>query len=100
MDDKKLLQTLVEESLISEELAQQITVESARSEKSAEDILYARHLLDEVSIAKAKSKILGLPYEKVKADAITDELLKLIPAETAGAEHMVPLAVKAKLLVA
>jgi len=99
MDDKKLLQTLIEESLISEELAQQITVESAQSGKSAEEILYARHLLDEVSVAKAKSKILGIPYEKVKADTITDELLKLIPEETASAYHIVPLALNDKLLV-
>jgi len=84
---------------MSEELAQQITVESSQTGKSVEDILYARHLLDEVSIAETKSKILGIPYQKVKPENITEELLKVIPEETVGAYQVVPMSLKNKVLV-
>jgi len=99
MDDKTFLRSLIEGTLISEELAQQITVESSQTGKSVEDILYARHLLDEVSIAKTKSKILGIPYQKVKPENITEELLKVIPEETVGAYQVVPMSLKNKVLV-
>jgi len=97
MDDKKFLKALVQETLISEELAQQITVESSQTGKSAEEILYTRHLIDEVTAAKTKSKLLGIPYQKVKPENITEELLKFVPQETAEAYSVVPMALKDKV---
>jgi len=60
MDEKKLLQALIAQSLLSEELAQQITVESSQLGESIENLIYKRHLLDDVSVAKAKSEVLGI----------------------------------------
>ena len=99
MDDKKLLQNLIDNSLISQELAQQITVESTQSREPIEEILYKRHLLDDVSVAKAKSEILGIPYQKVNQESITNELLKIIPEETASAYKIIPLLLKENQLV-
>ena len=99
MDERRLLQALVAQSLISEELAQQLTVESSQSGEPIEGILYKRRLLDEVSVAKAKSEVVGIPYQKINVDAIGDELLKLIPEETANAYKFVPMSKKDNLLV-
>src|SRR3989344_3120716 len=99
MDERKLLQTLIGQSLISEELAQQITVEASQTGESVEDLMRKRHLLDNVSIAKAKSEVLGIPYQKVNPDNITDELLKIIPGETANAYEVIPMSKKENLLV-
>ena len=99
MDERKLLQTLIAQSLLSEELAQQITVESAQSGESIEDLIYKRRLLDEISVAKAKSEVLGIPYQKVNVEAITDDLIKLIPEETANAYRVIPMQRKDSLLV-
>jgi len=99
MDEKKLLKNLIDNSLISEELAQQITVESSQSRESIENIIYKRHLLDEVSVAKAKSEVLGISYQKINLDSITEDLIKIIPEETASAYKVVPLSLKDNQLV-
>jgi len=99
MEEKKFLQALIAQSLISEELAQQLIVQASQSRESVEDLIYKRRLLDEVSVAKAKSEVLGIPYQKVDADKITDELLGIIPGETASAYRMIPLSQKGDMLV-
>lgn len=99
MDDKALLNTLIEGSLLSHELSQQIVLEAKQSDKTAEQIMYDRHLLDEESIAEAKSKLLGIPYKKIDISKITDEVLKLIPEETAGSYFVIPLELSDKTLV-
>ncbi len=100
MDDKTLLDALIGESLISEELAQQIRQDAVQSGKSAEDVMYERNFLDEVTVAETKSKILGIPYKKVDVGKISDETLKLIPEETASTYNIVPLSLEGKTLVA
>lgn len=98
MDDKTLVDALVQDSLISVELAEQILKEAAVSGKSAEEVIYSRRLVDESTIAEAKSKILGIPYRKVKPGDISDVVLKLIPEETATTYGVVPLALQDKML--
>ncbi len=99
MDDKALLAALTEETLISEELAQKILKEATDTRQSAEEIIYARRLVDEAAVAEAKSKLLGIPYRRVKADEVSAEVLKLIPQETATTYKVVPLELKNKMLI-
>ncbi len=99
MDDRILSQTLVKNSLISDELAQKLLTEGKASGKSLEEIIYTRRLLDEVSVAKAKSEILGIPYKAIEPDTIAEEVLRLIPEETARNYKLVPLSRDPKMLV-
>jgi len=99
MDEKKLLQALVKQSLISEELAQQLTLEASQTGTSVEGMIYKKRLLDEESVAKAKSEILGIPYQKVKPDSIGEDLLQMIPEETASAYKVIPLSKDEDMLV-
>ncbi|MEX2033404.1 MAG: ATPase, T2SS/T4P/T4SS family [Candidatus Colwellbacteria bacterium] len=98
MDDKTLVDALVQDSLISVELAEQILKEAAVSGRSAEEVIYGRRLVDEATIADIKSKILGIPYRKVKPGDISDAMLKLIPEETATTYAVVPLTLQDKML--
>ncbi|MDP2650695.1 MAG: ATPase, T2SS/T4P/T4SS family [bacterium] len=97
MDDKTLVDALVQDSLISVELAGQILKEAAVSGRSAEEVIYGRRLVDEATVADTKSKILGIPYRKVKPGDISDAMLKLIPEETAMTYAVVPLELKDKM---
>jgi len=98
MDDKTLVDALVQDSLISVELAGQILKEATVSGRSAEEVIYSRRLVDEATVADTKSKILGIPYRKVKLDDISDAMLKLIPEETATTYGVVPLTLQDKML--
>ena len=59
--------------------------------KGAEEILTSRNLVPEKAIAEAKSVMLGIPYTPVTLSDISDEVLKLIPEETAKTYQVVPL---------
>ncbi len=100
MNDRQLIEALIKKTLLSEELGQKLILESGQTGKSVEDILYTRHLLDEVSVAEAKSEILSIPYKKIKPDEITEDLIKIIPLETATTYGFVPLSRDGKMLVA
>lgn len=99
MDDKALIDALVQDSLISVELGEQILNEASVSKKSAEEIIYSRRLVDEATVAGVKSKILGIPYRKIKPNDIPEAVLKLIPEETATTYAVIPLELKNKMLI-
>jgi type IV pilus assembly protein PilB len=99
MNDKSLLDALVKKGILSQELAAKILQEASFSKKSAEDLLHNRRLADDVSVAQVKSEMLGVPYQKVKMDELTPELLKLIPEEIVASYHVIPLMKTKDMLV-
>ncbi len=82
MDNKILLQELVKQSLLSDEISKKLLQEAVLIRKNAEDLIYERRLVPEDKIASVKSRILGVPYKKIKIEEISDEVLKLVPEET------------------
>ncbi len=99
MDDKALVEALIKKSLLLSETGQKLLTEAAQVRQSVESLIYGRHLIDEIEVAKAKSELLGIPYKKVDFDKISDDLLKLIPEETAQTYHVIPLSHDDKMLV-
>lgn len=99
MNDKTLLDALVKRGILSQELAAKILQEASFSKKSAEDLLHNRRLADDVSVAQVKSEALGVPYQKVKMEDLTPELLKLIPEEIVASYHVIPLMKTKDMLV-
>jgi len=99
MTDKELFQEFVKRKLLDEKIAERVLRDASFSGKSAEEILYAERLVDEIAIAKAKSEILGAPYKKVNPESIDDNLLKVIPRDTSMAYRVVPLERTRDLLV-
>lgn len=99
MDEKQLLDNLVSDGLLSTELADKIMKETSLLGKSAEEIIYERRLAPEEEIAQIKSKLLKVPYKKIKPEEITKELLANIPEEVARTYKVIPLSKSKDLLV-
>lgn len=99
MDNKQLLDILVKKNLLAQGLADRLVAESAQTSKSAEDIIYARRLVEETAVAQAKSEAFGIPYKKMKAEDIPEDVLGLIPAETVQTYKVAPLSLADNMLV-
>ncbi len=99
MDNKTFLEELTKETILSEELAKKTLQEASVTGKSAEELVFDRRLVDEETVAKIKSRILNVPYKKVKIEEVTDELLKAIPEETVRNYKVIPISKTPDLLV-
>lgn len=99
MDDKKLLDELVSGGLLNRQQADRLLTEAALIKKRAEDLIADRQLADETAVAKIKSRLLNVPYKKISPEEVSDDLLKLIPEETAANYQAVPLSRDQKMLV-
>ncbi len=99
MDDQILFQELVKRNLLPKEDSEKILRDARLSKKSAEDLLYDHHLIDEVEVAKVKSQIIGVPYKKFNLSEISDDLLKLIPENTSRNYKVFPLQKTKDMLV-
>lgn len=99
MDDKKLLAALIEAKLLTGEVAGRLETDAVSLKKDVEALIYQRNLIKEEEVAKAKSKVLGIPYKKVDLEQIPAELFQLIPKETATSYKIVPISKSDNLLV-
>ncbi|MDP3953746.1 MAG: GspE/PulE family protein [bacterium] len=99
MDGNVLLNNLIAKSLVSNEDAKKLLADSINLHKSVEDIILERRLVDEVELAKAKSEIIGIPYSVVDKSALSNEILSLVPENTAKAYRVVPLRLEGQMLV-
>jgi len=99
MDNKIFLQELVKQGLLSDALSQKILQEAFLLRKNPEDLIYERRLVDEETLAKIKSRVLAVPYKKIKIEDIADEILKLVPEETVRNYKVTPLSRSADTLI-
>ncbi len=98
MDSKNLLQELVKEGLLSEEASRKILQDANLARRTVEDLIYEQRLVDEESVANAKSRLFNIPYKKIKPEEIPEELLKLIPEETVRNYKTIPVERSGNLL--
>ncbi|OGY64753.1 MAG: hypothetical protein A3I24_02365 [Candidatus Harrisonbacteria bacterium RIFCSPLOWO2_02_FULL_41_13b] len=99
MENNRLLTALVEAKLLNSGDASKLEADSVSLKKDAESLIYQRHLISEEELAKVKGKILGIPYKKIDSKQIKDDLLELIPKETAFSYKIVPLSKVDNMLV-
>lgn len=99
MDPKVLLEDLVSKNILDKEGSDKILRESFLTQKSIEEIIYAKRLVDEVVLAKAKSALLKVPFKKVKADEVDKEVFQYISEDIARTYKMVPLSKTDEMLV-
>ncbi|KKS82681.1 MAG: type II secretion system protein E [Candidatus Wolfebacteria bacterium GW2011_GWC1_43_10] len=100
MENKILTDKLLEQKLLSPEIAQKILQESSFSKKPVEEMIYERRLVPEESFLKIKSQILNVPFKQIDPQSIPEEVIKLIPEETVRNFKVVPLSSQDGLLVA
>ncbi|MFA4999123.1 MAG: ATPase, T2SS/T4P/T4SS family [Parcubacteria group bacterium] len=99
MDARILADKLIERSVLSDELAQKLITESRDTGKSFEDIILTRKLVDDVTLAQVKSAALKIPYQKVDPASVSEQVLTLIPEETARNYKIAPLAVSGNMVI-
>jgi hypothetical protein len=99
MDSRTLANKLVERSVLSDELAQKLIMESHDTGKAFEDIIQTRKLVDDGTIAQVKAETLKIPYQKVDPATVTDKILALIPEETARNYKVAPLGVSGEMAI-
>ncbi|MDP3014867.1 MAG: GspE/PulE family protein [bacterium] len=99
MDNKTFLQELIKQGFLTEDIAKKLLQESSLTRKNAEELIYERRLIDEEILANAKSRILSVPYKKIKIEEIDDELLKLIPEETVRNYKVIPISRSADTVI-
>ncbi|MEK7162963.1 MAG: GspE/PulE family protein [Patescibacteria group bacterium] len=91
MENKTLLQELIKQGFLTDDIAKKLLQEASLVRKNVEELIYERRLINEETVVDSKSKILGIPYKKIKIDEIEDELLKLIPEETVRNYKVIPI---------
>jgi type IV pilus assembly protein PilB len=91
MTNRELLTSLTEAGLVSSGVGEKLLQEAESLNRPFEDLLYARNVVPEVEVAKAKSKLLKIPYRAVEAESIPNDILRVIPQETAVNYRVVPL---------
>ena len=99
MENKTLLQALTKEGLLAEDDNKKLFQEASLLRKNVEEIIYERRLIDEEKLADLKSRLLGIPYKKIKIEEISEEILKLIPEEAVRNYKIIPISRSADLLV-
>ena len=87
----KLLQELFAEGLLSEDKKNDLKREMEKTGKTEEEVILEKKIISEDSLFELKSKILGIPFKKVKADEILSNVLELMPEEASVNYKMAPL---------
>ncbi len=100
MDNKTFLQELTKEGLLTEESTKKIITDASLGRVSAEELIHDRRLVDEEAIAKIKSRVLGVPYKKIKIEEVEEDILKLVPEETIRNYKVIPLSRSSDTLIA
>ncbi len=99
MTNDQLLDALRAKRLIKDEDANRLRREALLSNRSVEDLIHEQHLVEDETVASTKGEALKIPYQKIKPEALTDDLLAAIPEETARIYGVVPLEKNENLLV-
>ncbi len=99
MTNDQLLEEIKKKGLISEEIANKLKKESLLSGRSAEELIHSQRLVKDEDIGVVKSEILKIPYKKIDISKLGDEVLRLIPEETARTYGAVPISKEGNLLI-
>lgn len=99
MTDRELLNEFVKRGLADRTAVDRAIKESQFSNRRGEELLYERHVVDEIAAANLKAELAGVPYKKIDASAIASETLSIIPKEMAMNYRVVPLERRANMLV-
>lgn len=91
MTNDQLLSELRNAGLLSEETQSKLKRESLLSGRSVEDLIYSGRMIDDAKIAELKSKILKVPYIKIDIKKLDENILGLVPEETAITYRVVPI---------
>ena len=81
--EKKILNSLLEKELITQEQFQEISNTAEEEDRSAEEIIQEKELLDPEKVTEVKAEVAEMPYENLVDQKAEQETLETIPAEVA-----------------
>jgi len=87
----EILRELTNKNIIDRRKAAELQIEVRSSGKKLEEILLEKNLISEEELFAIKAKILNLLYLKVDPDQIEEEILGILPKETAEHYKIIPL---------
>jgi type IV pilus assembly protein PilB len=99
MADDQLIQALQSQGILDETAVNRLRRDALIGEKTVEQVIYEKRLVEDSKITEIKSGLLRVPVQKVNVDSLDERLLATIPEETARAYKVVPLSFDNALLV-
>ncbi len=99
MTTEQILAEIQKRGLINEDTANKLKRESLLSGRSAEELIYSQRLVSDTEIAKIKSEVLKIPYQKIDVSKLDETIFGSIPEETARTYGAVPISQNGNLLV-
>ncbi len=89
VDQLKLKEFLVDSGLITASKFEEARGEAEGSNKSLEDVLVEKEVLEEDELTRAKAYILGVPFVDLKNEQLDYEVLSMIPEPVARKHNVV-----------
>lgn len=100
MENKTLVDALIQDGLLGEADGRKVLQEAALARRPVDELIYEQRLVDEEKLTMEKGKLLNVPYRKIDPQEISDETLKLFPEETVRNYKVIPISIKDDLLIA
>lgn len=91
MTDEQLINALLQEHLLDESKVNQLKREALITGQNIEQIIFDRKIVSDVDIANLKSKLFNIPVIKVDINKINENILQIIPEDTARTYGIAPL---------
>ncbi len=98
MDNSFLLQKLVEKKILDQMTAEKLEAEVSFSRRPIDEIIEERRMASSDEVARVKAELLNIPFKKINLTEVTEEILSVIPEETAINYKVVPLQKNGEML--
>lgn len=98
MENSVFLGKLVEKGIINSAAYEKLSKELNFSNKPADEIIYERRLADSYKMAELKGELLGVPFRKVSAQEIGEDIMSFIPEETVSNYKVIPISKSGDML--
>jgi len=89
---QELLSTLVKEKKLTQQQADEVSLESISRGETIESIVLQKRLISEEDLLKARALVLHIPYAEVSSLAFSPELIAFIPEAVARKYTLIPFA--------
>jgi type IV pilus assembly protein PilB len=99
MTNDEFLQQLQSRGLITDAIATRLKRDVIVSGGSAENIIGRERIVPDEQVAALKSELLKVPYKKIDPASLNEQLMGLIPEETARTYETVPISLQDGLLI-
>ncbi len=87
---QSMLDMLLEQKLLTQEQADEVRVQSATQNKSIEDVLLEKNIVDSGKISESKARMLGVPYISLATASFSPEALSFIPRAVVERFNLIP----------